>query len=113
MYGNASQLRTFRLMPLEPQFLKKIDAQWSFKIIDMDRRLVAFQDESIGNITSWKWEFGDGTTSTEQNPVHAYGKSGRYIVILYVEGPDGKSRRAKVWDVAVWSPALDVGVKSN
>jgi hypothetical protein len=111
MYGNASYLRTFRLMPLEDQFLKKIDALWSFKVIDMDRRLVAFQDESIGKITSWKWDFGDGTSSTEQHPQHAYSRSGRYIVTLYIEGPDGNSRRAKVWDVAVKS-ALDQ-VKSN
>ena len=111
MYGNASQLRSFRLMPPEPQFLKKIDARWSFKVVDMDRRLVAFQDESIGKITSWKWEFGDGTSSTEQHPQHAYARSGRFIVTLYIEGPDGKSRRAKVWDVAVKS-ALD-NIKSN
>ncbi len=111
MYGNASFLRTFRLMPPEARFVKKIDAQWSFRIIDMDRRLVAFQDESVGKITSWKWDFGDGMFSTEQHPQHAYAKSGRYIVTLYIEGPDGKSRRAKVWDVAVKS-AYD-NVKSN
>jgi uncharacterized membrane protein len=38
----------------------------------MDRRLVVFKDESDGKITSWKWDFGDGATSTEQNPVHQY-----------------------------------------
>jgi hypothetical protein len=111
MYGNASFLKSFRLMPLEPQFRKKIDANWSFRVIDMDRRIVAFNDASVGNITSWKWDFGDGTSSTEQHPVHAYARSGRYIVTLYIEGPDGKSRRAKVWDVAVKS-SLD-NVKSN
>jgi hypothetical protein len=101
MYGNASQLRTFKLMPLEPMFRKKIDARWSFKVIDMERRLVAFQDLSEGKITSWKWDFGDGTNSTEQHPIHTYEKADKYIVTLYVEGPDGKSRRAKVWDVAL------------
>lgn len=113
MYGNASQLRTFILMPPEPEFIKKIDAKWSFKVVDMNRRLVVFQDESAGRITSWKWDFGDGTTSPEQHPVHAYNKAGRYIVTLYIEGPDGKSHRAKVWDVAVRSETLDYGVKSN
>jgi len=101
MYGNASYLRMARLMPLEPQFRKKIDANWSFKILDMDRRLVTFQDLSEGKITSWKWDFGDGTTSTEQHPIHKYEKGGKFIVTLYIEGPDGKSRRAKVWDVAL------------
>lgn len=101
MYGNASELVAFRLMPLETQLRKPIEAQWSFKVLDMDRRLVAFQDLSYGKISSWKWDFGDGTTSTEQHPIHSYEKSGDYVVTLYVEGPDGKSRRAKVWDVSV------------
>jgi hypothetical protein len=103
MYGNASYLRTFRLMPLEEQFRNKIDAQWSFSVIDMQKKVVAFEDLSTGKITAWKWDFGDGTNSVEQCPVHKYEKGGRYIVTLYIEGPDGKSRRAKVWDVAIRS----------
>ncbi|HTZ21885.1 MAG TPA: PKD domain-containing protein [Opitutaceae bacterium] len=99
MYGNASQLCAFKLMPLEPQFRKPIEAQWSWKVVDMDRRLVAFKDLSDGKITSWKWNFGDGETSTEQNPIHQYKKPGNLVVVLEVEGPAGKSRRSKVWDV--------------
>lgn len=101
MYGNASYLLPFKLMPLEDRFKKSIEAQWSFTVVDMQRRLVAFKDESIGKITSWKWDFGDGTTSTEQHPTHVYEKPDHYIVTLWVEGPAGRSRRAKVWDVAV------------
>jgi PKD repeat protein len=52
-------------------------------------------------VTSWKWDFGDGAGSTEQHPIHAYQKAGQYIVTLYVEGPAGASRRAKVWDVTL------------
>jgi hypothetical protein len=99
MYGNASQLCAFKLMPLEPQFRKSIEAQWSFKVVDMDRRLVAFKDQSTGNITSWKWDFGDGETSPDQNPIHQYQRAGNLVVVLDVEGPAGKSRRSKVWDV--------------
>lgn len=101
MYGNASQLCAFRLMPLEKAFVKSIEANWSFKVVDMDRRMLAFIDESVGEITTWRWDFGDGTTSTEQYPVHFYEKGGDYVVTLYIEGPEGKSRRSKVWDVAV------------
>jgi len=110
-YGNASELVAFRLMPLEERFHKPIEAQWSFKIINMDKRIVAFKDESYGNITSWLWDFGDGTTSTEQHPVHQYKGPGlripggnyqyQYAVALHVEGPEGKARMLKVWDVAV------------
>jgi hypothetical protein len=101
MFGNSTYLREFQLMPLEPQFRKAIDAKWSFKVLDMNRRLVAFQDESVGQIASWKWDFGDGTTSAEQFPIHQYQKAGTYVVVLYVEGPAGKSRLSKIWDVAV------------
>jgi hypothetical protein len=58
-FGNASELVGFRLMALEPQLRKAIQAKWSYKVADMDRRLVAFKNESEGKITSWKWDFGD------------------------------------------------------
>ncbi|HET7536061.1 MAG TPA: PKD domain-containing protein [Candidatus Didemnitutus sp.] len=99
MYGNASELCAFRLMPLEPSLLPKLAAQWSWKVVDMDRRLVAFKDLSVGTVTAWKWDFGDGQSSTDQHPIHAYAKPGNYVVILDVTGPDGSSRRSKVWDV--------------
>ena len=67
----------------------------------MDRRLVSFKDMSYGKVDSWHWDFGDGTTSTEQNPMHAYARAGEFTVILDIEGPAGKSRRTKVWEVAV------------
>ncbi len=101
MYGNASQLCQFKLMPLEDKFRKPIEANWSFKVVDMDRRLVAFKDESDGKPTIWHWDFGDNTSSTEQNPIHTYKDPGAYIVVLDIEGPAGKSRRTKVWDVVL------------
>lgn len=99
MYGHASELCAFRLMPLEPSLQPKLAAQWTWKVVDMDRRLVAFKDLSMGTISSWKWDFGDGTSSTEQNPEHAFAKPGNYVVILDVAGPDGTARRSKVWDL--------------
>jgi len=45
-----------------------------------------FQDYSLGTITSWLWNFGDGNTSTEQNPTHTYAEPGIYIVTLTVNG---------------------------
>ena len=101
MYGNASDLCSFRLMPLEERFLKPIDAFWTFKIVDMDRRLVAFKDLSHGNITKWSWDFGDGSTSNEQNPIHTFDSGGEKTVVLTVEGPEGTSQFARVWDVVL------------
>ncbi len=101
MYGNSTYLREFQLMPLEPQFRQPIEAKWSFKVLDMKRRLVAFQDESEGTVTKWKWDFGDGTDSSDQFPIHTYKDAGEYVVVLYVEGPGGKSRLSKIWDVTL------------
>lgn len=101
MYGNSSLGTIFTLMPLEGKYKKAIDAKWSFIVTDMVNRKVTFKDESDGKITGWQWDFGDGTTSTEQSPVHQYKEAGKYIVILNIQGPAGKSRMSKVWDVAV------------
>jgi len=45
-------------------------------------QLVQFTDASTGNgaIAQWLWEFGDDSTSTQQNPTHAYASPGDYIV---------------------------------
>ncbi len=101
MYGNASDLVAFRLMPLEKEWRKALQARWTFQVLDMSRRLVAFEDRSEGEISRWQWDFGDGETSADQHPQHRYGKAGEYIVTLEVEGPAGKSRWTKVRDVVV------------
>ena len=101
MYGNASDLVAFRLMPIEKSLRKPVEADWAFKVISWKDRVVAFSDRSYGEITSWKWSFGDGETSTEQNPIHHYRKAGEFIVTLHVEGPKGKARLSKIWDVTL------------
>ena len=50
---------------------------------------VQFADHSTGNITGWQWTFGDGGTSTNQNPQHTYTATGSYTVSLKVSGPGG------------------------
>ena len=41
-----------------------------------------FNDQSLGPVTSWLWDFGDGTTATVQNPVHDFPALGDYTVTL-------------------------------
>ena len=53
---------------------------------------VYFTDASTGEVTSWLWTFGDGSTSSEQNPVHVYSGSGTYTVALQVTGPGGSDQ---------------------
>ncbi|MFN0166793.1 MAG: PKD domain-containing protein [Bryobacteraceae bacterium] len=102
MYGDASDLVAFRLMPMEARFHKPVEAYHTFRVVDRGRRLVAFHDESWGDITSRKWDFGDGTTSAERHPVHQYTQPGEFTVVLYVEGPKGKSRHARVRDLVLY-----------
>ncbi|WP_078228214.1 PKD domain-containing protein [Flavobacterium sp. LM4] len=101
MYGNTSYSLPFKLMPLEKQFIKEISAKWTFNVIDKNKRTVAFVDQSVGEIESYKWDFGDGSFSTEKNPIHEYKDAGKYVVVLDISGPKGKSRLSKIWDVAV------------
>jgi gliding motility-associated-like protein len=44
---------------------------------------------STGSIVSLKWDFGDGTTSTSQNPVHTYADTGFYKIVLHVVSDHG------------------------
>ena len=47
-----------------------------------------FFDYSAGNISNWLWDFGDGTTSTQQNPTHMYATANFYLVCLTIEEVD-------------------------
>lgn len=50
--------------------------------------MVNFQDITA-NTTGWRWDFGDGSTSTEENPQHEYQKPGNYNVTLTVTTATG------------------------
>jgi len=50
---------------------------------------VEFTSHSLGGVTSWSWDFGDGSTSTLESPTHTYVEVGAYTVTLIVDGPGG------------------------
>jgi PKD repeat protein len=52
---------------------------------------VTFTNQSRGEITSYEWLFGDGTSSTQRDVTHRYTTVGTYTVILRVAGPGGAS----------------------
>ncbi len=52
-------------------------------------RFVDSSTDSDGTIISWYWEFGDGATTTQQNPTHQYADDGVYQVNLTVTDNDG------------------------
>ncbi|MCB9451774.1 MAG: PKD domain-containing protein [Anaerolineaceae bacterium] len=53
---------------------------------------VQFTDSSSGNITGWFWDFGDGGSSTDQNPLYTFNNAGTFTVSLTVSGPGGSSQ---------------------
>ncbi len=56
---------------------------------------VTFTDTSTNQPASWAWDFGDGATSTEQNPVHSYATAGSYAVSLTVANTGGTNTRVR------------------
>ena len=56
---------------------------------------VTFTDQSTNNPTSWSWTFGDGGTSTLQNPTHAYTAAGTYTVSLTATNAAGSNTVTK------------------
>lgn len=53
---------------------------------------VNFQDNSSGLVENWHWDFGDGNTSTDQNPTHEF-ESGNFTVNLTVSNGNGTSTK--------------------
>ncbi|MDD3686248.1 MAG: PKD domain-containing protein [Bacteroidales bacterium] len=56
---------------------------------------VNFTDQSANNPTEWLWDFGDGNTSTQQNPSHQYTTPGNYTVSLTVSNEFGEDTETK------------------
>jgi PKD repeat protein len=54
---------------------------------------VTFTDKSTNNPTTWSWDFGDKSTSTEKNPIHKYTKAGKYTVSLTVKNTAGSNTK--------------------
>lgn len=52
---------------------------------------VYFNDNSSGSNSIWYWEFGDGSTSSNQNPIHNYQDTGTYLVVFAATNPEGCS----------------------
>jgi PKD repeat protein len=73
---NREPTVSFNHTPLEPTVFETIQ----------------FRDNSTdpdGNVTAWAWDFGDGTTSTQENPTHKYEDRGSYTVTLTITDNDG------------------------
>jgi len=59
-----------------------------------------FTDTSTGSPTSWQWDFGDGTSSTAQNPSHAYSAAGSYQVTLTIRAGSNLNNTSRTVTIA-------------
>ena len=67
---------------------------------------VQFNSQATGSITSWLWNFGDGTTSIDPNPSHTYTDARTYNVSLTVTGPDGSDTETKSRFIQLFTPSV-------
>jgi len=66
--------------------------------------IVNFQDQSTGNPTAWLWDFGNGNTSTLQNPSATYFTPGQYTVSLRVTNAAGSNTLTRSQYITVEEP---------
>lgn len=65
---------------------------------------IQFTDTSSGAPTTWAWDFGDGSSTSEQNPSHAFADEGSYSVALTVTNDSGSDSASAVIDVVRGDP---------
>ena len=66
---------------------------------------VQFTDQSMGSITTWSWNFGDGGSTSQQNPSQTYTSAGDFTVSLTVTGPGGPDTETKTDYIHVTEPS--------
>ena len=64
---------------------------------------VSFTDSTTNNPTAWSWTFGDGGTTTAQNPSHTYSSAGAYTVALTATNGGGNNTNTKTNYITVAS----------
>lgn len=109
--NNTCVKQTCKVIVLATQCNLQIDFTWKFDSVQ--RNKVHFRSiiPPVTTVTMrLKWTFGDGSTSTEPNPVHVYQQPGTYTVCLIVE--IGSTCRKEVCkQVVVQGPACNVRAK--
>jgi PKD repeat protein len=105
----AGRINAYQAVNAEPSFPPV--AEFTATPTSGDAPLtVVFTDLSSGVIDSWEWNFGDGLTSTDQNPSHQYNSAGTYTVSLTVSGSDGDDTETKTDFITVTEGQTKVGV---
>ncbi|HEV8454935.1 MAG TPA: PKD domain-containing protein [Gemmatimonadales bacterium] len=96
--GGATNATSAEVKVNAPHTNKAPQAEFEVHCTDLTCTFTDKSKDGDGNIASWHWDFGDGQSSSDQNPSHLYGTAGSYHVTLTVtdnEGaPDSETRDA-------------------
>lgn len=76
----------------------------AFGVEDREDGSFRFVDQSTNQPLTWSWDFGDGNTSTEQDPVHTFSNAGTYTVCLTAANSTGSDTACQ--EVQVMLPPL-------
>ena len=87
-------------------------ADFTYSVTDLTVDFTDQSSDSDGSVVSWAWDFGDGSTSTEQNPSHTYATGGTYTVSLTVTDDDGATDTSSQ-DVTVTEPSTGISLSAN
>ncbi len=90
------QKLVFIFLLLKIPAVAQLNADFSASVVKGCSPLVVqFTDLSTGDATSWFWDFGNGTTSSLQNPVATYTAGGNYSVRLIIKNASGQNYEQK------------------
>jgi PKD repeat protein len=79
----------------------------------LSARTVTFTNTSTGSPTAYAWDFGDGVTSTSQNPAHTYSADDIYTARLLITGASGTNTLTQSVIVNTGVTARTVGLMKN
>lgn len=86
---------------IEPEYFPSTETDFSYSATTL--HYVIGEEIQFRNLSakgsSWEWDFGDGTTSNEENPVHQYDEPGTYTVSLKVDGVHEARKKILISDI--------------
>lgn len=83
--GVSADSITISVQPTIAEFLNSTDTT----LVGLPVQFTDSSEAGTGSLANWLWDFGDGETSTQQNPQHTYSDTGTYNVTLIVTNSEG------------------------
>nr|WP_319376593.1 DUF3344 domain-containing protein [uncultured Methanoregula sp.] len=112
--GGMAALQQILVIDYKPSTSGEPVASFTSNVTSGIRPLtVRFEDLSAGSPTAWKWDFGDNSTATEQNPSHVYTSAGTYTVSLNVTNAQGSNTLTRSSFITARIPSVAASFTAN